>query len=177
MENNDSFVTLAKETVYKNKWSSITRTLVKRKGLEKEIFTTNFGRRSALILFCENKVLLTKQYRLLIDDFSWEIPGGKADDSETFEEAAIRECLEETSYNCKSLSLLISFEPGLETLHNPTQIFLSKDFEKSKEDMNNETVESKWFEVDQIKELYGQGFFLDSLTIIGLQALLLQRLK
>jgi phage terminase large subunit-like protein len=75
------------------------------------------------------------------------------------------------------LSLLISFEPGLETLNNPTQIFLSKDFEQVKKGKNNETVESKWFEVNQIKELYSQGFFLDSLTIIGLQALLLQNLK
>ena len=64
MENNDVFLTLRKETVYKNKWSSITKTLLKTKGLEKEIFTTNFGRRSAVILFSENKVLLTKQYRL-----------------------------------------------------------------------------------------------------------------
>jgi len=176
MENNDVFLTLRKETVYKNKWSSITKTLLKTKGLEKEIFTTNFGRRSAVILFSENKVLLTKQYRLLIDDFSWEIPGGKAEKSETFEKAAIRECSEETSYDCRSLSLLISFEPGLETLNNPTQIFLSKDFEKVKTDKNRETVESKWFEVDQIKELYSKGFFLDSLTIIGLQALLLQNL-
>jgi len=75
-----------------------------------------------------------------------------------------------------SLSLLISFEPGLETLNNPTQIFLSNDFEKLKTKKNKETVESKWFEIDQIKELYTKGLFLDSLTIIGLQALLLRNL-
>ena len=84
MENKNSFIVLKKETVYENRWSSIKRTLIKKGKLEKAIFTTNFGKRSAVMLFKEGKILLTSQYRLLIDDYSWEIPGGKVDSGESF---------------------------------------------------------------------------------------------
>ena len=174
MKDKNPFPVLKQETVYKNKWSSIQRTLIKKGSIKKEIFTTNFGRRSAVILFKEGKVLLTKQYRLLLKGYSWEIPGGKVEDSETFKEGASRECREETGYRCETLSLLIKFEPGLETLSNPTKIYLCKNFKKIKSQKEYETVKSKWFRIQEIKEMYKDGFFLDSLTIIGLQALLLK---
>ena len=174
MKNKNLFVTTKKEIVYQNKWSSVTKTNIENENLKKEIFTTNFGKRSAVIVYADEKVLLTKQYRLLIDNFSWEIPGGRAKDFESFEEAASRECEEETGYRCISLSTLISFQPGLETLNNPTEIFLCRDFEKNEISENSETVESLWFPLKEIKELLKDGFFLDSLTIIGLQAIFLK---
>ena len=94
MKNKNLFVTTKKEIVYQNEWSSVTKTNIENENLKKEIFTTNFGKRSAVIVYADEKVLLTKQYRLLIDNFSWEIPGGRVEDSESFVEAATRECKE-----------------------------------------------------------------------------------
>jgi 8-oxo-dGTP pyrophosphatase MutT (NUDIX family) len=174
MKNKNLFVTTKKEIVYQNKWSSVTKTNIENENLKKEIFTTNFGKRSAVIVYADEKVLLTKQYRLLIDNFSWEIPGGRVEDSESFVEAATRECKEETGYDCISLVPLISFQPGLETLNNPTEIFLCRDFKKYEISENAETVKSSWFSCKEAQELLRKGFFLDSLTIIGLQALFLK---
>ena len=142
-----------------------------------EIFTTNFGQRSAVLVFKEEKVLLTSQHRLLIDDYSWEIPGGRVDSGESFEDAAIRECYEETGYICRAISPFISFHPGLDTLYNPTQVFLCQDFYKKEEKDLHETEETKWFSLKKIKTLLEDGFFKDSLTIIGIQALLLKRVE
>ena len=69
MKNKNLFVTTTKEIVYQNKWSSVTKTNIENENLKKEIFTTNFGKRSAVIVYADEKVLLTKQYRLLIDIF------------------------------------------------------------------------------------------------------------
>ena len=74
-----------KDTVYENQWSTVTRTTFVRNKKEKEIYTTNFGKRSGVILLRKERILLVKQYRLLIDDFSWEIPGGKVENFESFE--------------------------------------------------------------------------------------------
>ena len=168
---------LDKEVVYSNKWSSISRVIVKNRNKKKEIFTTNFGQRSAVLLLKEEKVLLTSQHRLLIDDYSWEIPGGKVNSGESFEEAAIRECHEETGYACRTILPLISFHPGLDTLYNPSQIFLCQDFYKEEKKDLHETEESKWFSLKKVKTLLEDGIFQDSLTIIGIQALLLKRIE
>ena len=164
-----------KETVYKNQWSSITRTIFTRDEKQKEVFTTHYGERSGIVLYEENKILLVKQYRLLIDDYSWEIPGGKVEDSESFEQAAFRECEEETGYSCNSLLPLVKFEPGLETLSNSTKIFVCQDFKKRSNLDNSEIIESSWFSIEEVRKLLLEGYFLDSLTIIGLQSLLLNQ--
>jgi ADP-ribose pyrophosphatase len=164
-----------KKTVYKNDWSSVIKTSLVRNGEEKEIYTTDFGRRAAVILLEEGSILLVKQYRMLINDLSWEIPGGRAENSETFEQAAFRECEEETGYSCNSLLPLVKFEPGLETLSNSTKIFVCQDFKKSRNLDSSEIIESSWFSIEKVRKFLLEGYFLDSLTIIGLQSLLLNQ--
>ena len=161
-----------KHTVYENQWSTVTRTTFVRNKKEKEIYTTNFGKRSGVILFRKKRILLVKQYRLLIDDFSWEIPGGKVESFESFEQAAIRECKEETGFKCKSLDTLIKFHPGLETLNNPTKIFVSEDFRKIEDHDKTETEEISWFPIKKIPLLLEKNYFPDSLTLIGLLSFL-----
>ncbi|KGX84897.1 NUDIX hydrolase [Pontibacillus litoralis] len=43
-------------------------------------------------------IILVKQYRHGVQDFCYELPGGIVDDGESFEQAAMREALEETGY-------------------------------------------------------------------------------
>ena len=165
-----------KKVVYRNKWSKLIKTSFTHLGCDKAIYTTDFGNRSSVILLKKESILLVKQFRLLIDDYSWEIPGGKVEESETFEDAAIRECIEETGYKCNRLQEAIFFHPGLDTLHNPTKVFHCSDFHESKsfEDKNHETVAIEWFTKEKLKRLLNDNFFKDSLTIIALQNLFLK---
>ena len=62
-----------------------------------------------VLVTCGSYVLLVRQYRLLINDVSLEIPGGKVDKGETPEKSAIRECHEETGVECKNLKYLLNY--------------------------------------------------------------------
>lgn len=62
----------------------------------KDYYVVEFGPRAGMVAVSEGKILLTAQYRFLINGIAWEIPGGRVDDGEMPIEAAQRECLEET---------------------------------------------------------------------------------
>ncbi len=94
----------------------------------KEYFVTNYGRRVGVVAVRSGSVLLVRQYRLLIDGLSWEIPGGGVNRDETPEAAAMRECQEEAGIRCKSLVPLISYHPSVDVWKNYTYVYSSPNF-------------------------------------------------
>lgn len=54
----------------------------------------------------DKKVLLHREYRYVIQDYSWEIPGGGIDKGETPEQAAIRELKEESGISISQDALV-----------------------------------------------------------------------
>ena len=114
------FLRESSDLVYENRYQQISRVAGDFAGQWKEYFVTDYGRRAGLVVVDGASVLMVRQYRLLIDRVSLEIPGGRIDSNEIPEAAAVRECLEETGLRCRNLTPLLSFHPGLDTLHNPT---------------------------------------------------------
>jgi len=93
----------------------------------KKYYVVDFNRTAAVICVNENnEVLITRQYRLLLNRISFEIAGGGLDDGDTFESAAIRELMEETSVRALELISLCQFSPGLDIVDNFTQVFYVK---------------------------------------------------
>ena len=70
------------KVVYKNKWSRVLKNSYKYRDKKKEIYTVDFGRRAAVILCRNEEILFVKQHRMLIGQFSLEIPGGKVEKGE-----------------------------------------------------------------------------------------------
>lgn len=58
------------------------------------------------VVISDGKVLLVKQ-KVKRGDIVWNYPGGGVEPGETFEQACIREVLEETGYTVKIIKLLI----------------------------------------------------------------------
>lgn len=116
------------ETVYQNRYHRVVRVVSAATGRKKEYFVTDYGPRSGVLVLRGEEVLLVRQYRLLLDRISLEIPGGKAESGESPEEAAVRECREETGIHCLNLRPLIRFHTGTDTLFNPTAVFHTRDF-------------------------------------------------
>ena len=139
---------------------------------QKEFFVVELGPRAGVVALDEGRVLLTRQYRLLIDDFSWEIPGGRVDEGETPEAAAVRECVEETGYRCSAPELLVEYYPGLDNFNNRTSVFYSEQVKLETPFVPDmaEVVEIRWIALEECLNMVFRREILDALTVAGLLA-------
>lgn len=160
-----------REIVYQNPYQYVYRVRVDFGSFAKEIFVTNSGHRVGVVVEGEQGILLTRQYRYLIDRISWEIPGGKVEPGEVLEEAARRECMEETGIYCRNLKPFLMFHPGLDTLYNPSHLMCTHDFEeKVKRDAlyNHEVSGREWVPLQECIAMISGQVIVDSLSVIAL---------
>lgn len=151
--------------VYEDRNQKIQKINAVFDGFKKEYYVSDYGQRVAVVVVKKNEVLLVRQYRLLINDISYEIPGGRVDENETLEIAAFRECLEETGVKCFNLTPLLSYHPSLDTLKNYTTIFFSGEVE----DIQSENREDRvWVPLSSCLEMVMSKKITDSLSIIAL---------
>jgi 8-oxo-dGTP pyrophosphatase MutT (NUDIX family) len=91
-------------------------------------------------------VVMVKQFRHGLDDFTLEIPGGLIDPGEAPVEAAGRELLEETGYRAAEIVPLGDANPNPALFGNTLHAFLGRDVEWIAE-VRNETTEETHVEV------------------------------
>jgi len=121
------------------------------------------------------ETLLVRQYRLLIDRVSWEIPGGAVDEGERPDHAAVRECLEETGIRCLNPRPLVFYQVGLDTIYSPTHIFYSTDIANVPEPQQVHTQEVhgwEWIPLERCIEMIFTQQIVDSFSILSLLAYL-----
>lgn len=94
---------------------------------------------NAVVLTKENKVVLVEQYRYLGNEFYLEVPAGKIEENETYEEAIIREVKEETGFISDSKPILLGeFMVNPATQNNKVITFLFLDaFKKFEQDLDD----------------------------------------
>ena len=155
------------EIVYHDRNQTISRVTACFDGFRKEYFVSDHGQRIAVLAVHRNDVLLVRQYRLLINGLSYEIPGGRADDGESLEAAAARECLEESGVRCWNLKPLISYQAALDIWKNHTHIFLSEDCEEM---VASDPDRRAWIPLPKCIEMVFAQQIVDSLSIVALLA-------
>ena len=153
--------------VYEDPYKKIEKFTAEFDGFRKEYFVSDFGEKAAVLVFRDNYVLLTRQYRLLINKLSYEVPGGKMDNGEDPEDTAIRECFEETGVRCSNLKPLITYDPDLEYTRNHTHVFYSHDTEDTQAQLSGK---HKWLPFNDCLNMIAQGIIMDSLSIIAIFA-------
>lgn len=116
----------------------------------------HWGRNGAagLLLHRSGKILLQLRAPWVHNGGTWGIPGGARDSHESWQEAAVREAIEEIGIDASMIdldaSLLYSDDHGdwrYETIITPAL----DHFEAG--EANHETVEVEWFDFEQIEEL------------------------
>jgi 8-oxo-dGTP pyrophosphatase MutT (NUDIX family) len=157
---------------YRNRFMEVHHTRADFGPFQKDYFVVDLGPRAGIVAVRDGCVLLTRQYRYLIDDYSWEIPGGRVDEGETPEVAAVRECVEETGVKCSGLSPLVTYYPGLDNFDNRTTLFHSSEPEVVAPFVADEAevVEIRWMDVDTCLDMIFREEILDALTVAGLLA-------
>lgn len=85
----------------------------------------------------------------------WNLPGGRMDVGESFEDAAIREVAEETGYAVEIVGKLCidHTEPLKPVLHSYRTKIISGELKFPKEEL----LDARWFTLDEVKTLWNEG--------------------
>ncbi len=162
-----------RQIVYRNKYQKIYKVKADFGVYKKEYFITEAGERAGIVAAREKLVLLVRQYRFLTNSLSYEIPGGRVDNGERPETAAVRECLEETGIRCVNPQPLLFYHPGLDTLRNPTYLFYSEEIAEEHELQRvhkREVSSSEWVALPRCIEMIFEKKILDAFSIVALLA-------
>lgn len=155
------------ELVYQDRNQKLYRIVARFDGFSKEYYVSDHGQRAAIVAVRNGEVLMVRQYRLLINGLSYEIPGGRVHENETPESAAIRECLEEAGVQCLSSRPLISYHPSLDIWKNYTYVFYSEEPKEIAKDNPDRRV---WIPLARCIDMVFAHQIVDSLSIVALLA-------
>ncbi|WP_053368073.1 NUDIX hydrolase [Bacillus sp. FJAT-27245] len=115
---------------------------------------------NAVVITEDNKIVLVKQYRHAGNDFFLEIPAGKIEENETYEEGILREVREETGFitNCAPVKLgEFMVNPATQT--NKIITYLIRDGYKASEQTldSTEEIDVKLINFKEFGELIKAG--------------------
>jgi ADP-ribose pyrophosphatase YjhB (NUDIX family) len=99
----------------------------------------------------EGKVLLVKRGRSPGKDF-WSLPGGKVEQGETLQEAALREVLEETGLSPKIHGLIGVFKVAAGAVQYEISCFAAQ---SSRQELmpGDDAADAQWFSPDDLQSL------------------------
>lgn len=99
---------IKKEIIQKSRFLNFVATrFLNRKGEEDIWYSaerTNGGKTVVVAATVDDKLVVTKEFRIPIGDYEWSLPAGLVDDGEQPEETAKRELKEETNLDMISIS-------------------------------------------------------------------------
>lgn len=114
------------------------------------------------------KIIMVEQYRHGTDELSLEIPAGLIEKGEFHQNAAERECTEETGFAGNSWAELLGYvEPNPAFLGNKCYHYVWFDCERKFEQNldENELINVKTFDLKDLKELINNGTIRHSLVL------------
>lgn len=123
----------------------------------------------SVVIFNEkNEIMIMQSKRYITSRLEWEIPAGRIEENETPEEAAERECLEETGCILKDLTYLCCYNPcnGMSDLK--VHLFAAKVDTETADIDENEVNTKQWVSKEKVLEILRENRTRCGISILGL---------
>jgi len=122
-----------------------------------------------LPLLDAGRVVLIHNYRYTIGAELLEIPAGKIEAGESPEQAAARECREETGYHPRRLGPLCRFYPSPGVLGEEMVLFWATDLQPGRQELaGGERIRVEVMPLDRLREMVARGEIRDAKTLVAL---------
>lgn len=126
----------------------------------------------AILAVVDNKVLLVKQYRYVVQEETIELPAGKIEPNEDLAICALRELEEETGYSASKMNKIFTFYPTPGFCSEVLHIFEAKNIyklETPKAMDEDEVINSYFLDLEDAYKQVLDGTIKDSKTMIAIQ--------
>lgn len=122
-----------------------------------------------VVIHPDRGVLMIWRHRFLPDTWGWEIPGGAIDPGEEPEDAARRECLEETGWKVSGpIRHLSTHHPSVGLVNQTFHVYLATDAAHIGEPSDaNEAASVGWRPIDQAAADVASGTISDAFSQLG----------
>jgi ADP-ribose pyrophosphatase len=131
----------------------------------------------ALIVNRRDEALMLWRYRVVTDQWGYELLGGLVEDGEDPAATAVREALEESGWApVGAPQRLVEFEPLPGNMSAPVEVFLWRECEQISEPTDpDEAGRLEWVPLSRVPELAARGHLLGSGTLVALLYILVSR--
>lgn len=123
----------------------------------------------SVVIFNEkDEILLIQSKRYTVMRLEWEIPAGKVEENETIENAAMRECVEETGCQITNLKHLCTHNPANGMSDSVCHVFAARVKSETNNFDRNEVNEKKWVTKDDALKMLENNQTQDGVSILAL---------
>ena len=119
----------------------------------------------------EGNILMVRQYRNAIDQYTLEIPAGGLNQGEDFETCAIRECEEETGFKAGEVFHLFDLYTTVAFSNEKIGIYYTTGIIPTSQNLDeDEFVSVELHSVEELTKMILEGKIVDAKTIAGILA-------
>ncbi len=116
----------------------------------------------------DGSLLMIWRHRMIPSSWGWEIPAGVIDPGESTGEAARRECIEETGWDCGPTEAQLSWHPSSGTSDQRFHLHRSdRAVHVGEPSELDEAVEVSWVPLADLADMVAKGEIVDGLTMVA----------
>jgi len=134
-------------------------------------FVGHKGAAAMIPVDADGKIILVRQYRNAIDQYTLEIPAGGLNPGEESKICAMRECEEETGYKPGETHHLIDLYTTVAFSNEKISIYYTNELTATNQNLDeDEYVTVERYSIDELTRMIFEGKIVDAKTISGILA-------